>query len=71
MELTRAEFFAMAIRAAQAPTPELEAYIKGNPQRAADQLRNPQLCAETLKLYVAELALRELREEERNGLTNS
>lgn len=71
MELTREETFAVLIRAAQAPTPELEAYLaKGNAQRTADQLRNPELCAITISTYNAELALRELREESRNGLTN-
>lgn len=60
------------VRAAQTPTPELEAYVKGNAKRAADQLRNPQLCAATAKAYELELNLRKLREESRNGLiTNS
>lgn len=71
MELTREVIFAVSIRAAQAPTPELEAYVKGNAQRAADQLRNPELCSITVRAFEAEIILRELREEYRNGLTNS
>lgn len=71
MELTWEDTFAATVRAAQAPTPELEAYVKGNAQRAADQLINPKLCAEKIRVFEAELILRELREEYRNGPPNT
>ena len=72
MKISWAESFAATIHAAQTPTPELEAYLaRGNAQRAADQLRNPQLCTEKIMLYETELIFRKLREEYRNGLTNS
>lgn len=72
MEMTWKEAFAVTVRAAQAPTPELEAYlVKGNARRTADQLRNPELCAETVRVTEIELNIRKLREEYRNGLTNS
>lgn len=70
-EMTWAKSFAVTIRAARAPISELEAYVKGNSQRAADQLRNPQLCTEKIMLYETELIFRKLREGYRNGLTNS
>lgn len=70
MEMTWEETLAVAIRAAQTPTPELEAYlVKGNARRTADQLRNPELCARTIKAYELELNIRKLREEYRNELT--